>query len=229
MQSYLLLWFTVVCTLHKVHWKRFACFLTREICDQTASWLVSDSSLSRPLLTVCKMLLCALTVVPVWDPKTRECACGDSRFGLSIQVWNLIETFLNDVNYALPQSSGPQLGCRGTAGWHLQYSGVPRVNTFFNIPLKYIFKMSFKSYNKLLCFATGRHKLFFSSVGCRNPEKVGKNCLNLYRLQRLVLLVCRFRSAVVSYWLKYFSYVQKKWQQIVVRKSNVQAITCICC
>jgi len=37
------------------------------------------------------------------------------------------------------------------------------------------FENVIKSYSKLLCFVTGRRKLYFSSVGCRNPEKVGKH------------------------------------------------------
>jgi len=63
--------------------------------------------------------------------------------------------------------------CRGTLGCHLQYLGVPREKTFFNISLKILLKMPLNLKANCYGFATGCRKLLF--VGCRKPKKVGKH------------------------------------------------------
>jgi len=89
--------------------------------------------------------------------------------------WYLFKNFKVKNIWHFAWASGSQPGCCGTLKYHLQYSGVPRVNTFFNICT--IKKNVIKSYSKLLCFFTRRRKLYFLSVGCRNPKNVGKHWL----------------------------------------------------
>jgi len=57
---------------------------------------------------------------------------------------------LNVRSHAVDYISGSQPGCRGTLGRHLQYPGVPRVNTFFIISLKRYFQNVAKNQSKLL-------------------------------------------------------------------------------
>jgi len=72
---------------------------------------------------------------------------------------------------SLVQTSGSQPGCRGTLECHSQYSGVPRVETFFNISLKINFEIFIKP-----CTANC-HRWPLDAANdisvCHNPEKVG--------------------------------------------------------
>jgi len=67
-------------------------------------------------------------------------------------------------------SSGSPTGCCSSLRCYLQYTWVPKINTFFNISLKCVFKMS-SNLNANCCgFATWYSKLHFSSARCRKPN-----------------------------------------------------------
>ena len=54
---------------------------------------------------------------------------------------------------------------------------MPKINTFFNISLKCVFKMSSNLNANCYGFATWCSKLHFSSAGCRKPKSYsGKEC-----------------------------------------------------
>jgi len=63
-----------------------------------------------------------------------------------------------------------------TGGYHLQRSGVPRANTFFNTSLKVYFQNVIKPWSKLLWVRYWVPRIIFPSCRWRKPKKVGKHC-----------------------------------------------------